>query len=337
MQTNAGSRLFVKIYHGYGHAQNLIVFGHVLKNKPAHTSEQYTHNIMPNIVRLIRLFIVKPVAGARLRLRWGNQLQYTTSQEDGFFKFEWQAPEGVKAGWNRITIDCIDEQDNILGTGEGHLFVPHIAQYAFISDIDDTVLVSHSATIFKRLRLLFIKNPHTRTAFPDVVQHYRLLATAQASDEVPNPFYYVSSSEWNLYNDLIVFFDYNQLPKGVFLLNQIKKWYQLLKTGKTKHEGKLLRVVRILEAFPNQQFVLLGDNSQRDPSIYATVVEKYAAQIFAVYIRKVHLQKEMATRNILAEVEKKGVHTCFYTNSTEAIEHSYQIGLITRDELEPKR
>ena len=75
-------------------------------------------------------------------------------------------------------------------------------------------------------------------------------------------------------------------------LNIIKKWYQLFKTGKTKHQGKLIQLVRILEAFPKQRFILLGDNSQKDPEIYAAVANKYPDRITAIYIRNISSKKK---------------------------------------------
>ena len=70
-QHSKDNHLTVKIYHGYGHAHNLIVFGHVFKQKPD-TSNTYTNGVLPNILRLLRLFFVKPVPGAKVRLNWGN-------------------------------------------------------------------------------------------------------------------------------------------------------------------------------------------------------------------------------------------------------------------------
>ncbi len=215
-----------------------------------------------------------------------------------------------------------------MSIGEGKIFVPHVTQYAFISDIDDTVLVSHSATTGKRLRVMFTKNPRSRKTFADVVKYYRLLALAHTEEAVPNPFFYVSSSEWNLYDDLNEFFKHNGLPKGAFLLNQIKKWYQLLKTGKTKHQGKLIRVARVIDAFPKQRFVLLGDNSQSDPDIYVSIANKYPDKIAAIYIRNISAKKEAATQHLLASIQNKKIHTCLFIHTEEAILHSKSIGLI---------
>ena len=317
----------VKIYHGYGHEQNLILFGHVFSRKPF-LRKKYSNNIFSNIIHIIKLFFVKPSPGVNVRLKWREQFCTSTTTSDGFFKFEWQSDTKTSAGWHNVKVDLMNSLGDVAATGEGEIFVPHVTQYAFISDIDDTILVSHSTSAAKRLRVLFTKNPRSRKAFEDVVKHYQLLSIAHTEPSVPNPFFYVSSSEWNLYNDLNEFFKHNGLPKGAFLLNEIKKWYQLFKTGKTKHQGKLIRVARIMQAFPEQHFVLLGDNSQSDPEIYVSIANKYPDKIAAIYIRIISLKKKLITEKRLTSLNNKAIHTCLFKYNEEAIKHSKDIGLI---------
>lgn len=317
----------VKIYHGYGHTHNLVVYGHAFKNR-SHTRHKFTNNILYNIIYLLRLFFVKPFPRADIRLLWQQQELKTVCEDDGFFKFEWNSEEHITAGWHFVTAALLNKNDETVTTGRGGIFVPHKTQFAFISDIDDTIMISHSATIARRLKELFINNPRTRSIFPQVAEHYDALAMAHTTADTPNPFFYVSSSEWNLYDYLNEFFTFHHLPQGAFLLNQIKRWYELWKTGKTKHEGKLLRVMRIINTFPLQQFVLFGDNTQSDPSIYASIAQKFPEKIFAVYIRNVVKKNEDSTRKILNVLEENNIHTCLFNESMEAIQHSKKIGLI---------
>ena len=317
----------VKVYHGYGHKNNLVVYGHVLAGRP-NSPSKFTDHIFTNMLHLIKLFFVKPIPNVRVQLVWGNQFFFTTTEKDGFFKFEWQSVAPVSAGWHQIIVYMIDNENVVLNRGEGKLFVPHPTQYGFISDIDDTVLVSHSSTTGKKLRVLFTKNPRRRKTFSDVVKFYHLLSLSHTNAETLNPFFYVSSSEWNLYDDLNEFFKFNALPKGTFLLNQIKVWYQLFSTGTTKHQGKLVRVNRIFDAFPKQKFVLLGDNSQKDPEIYALLANKYPEKVVAIYIRNITTTKETLTNNILASIEDKTIETCLFKHTDEAILHARSIGLI---------
>jgi len=317
----------VKVYHGYGHKHNLVVYGHVFKRK-AKSKQVYSNNIFVNIIHLLKLFILKPYPLVKVRLHFFGQTVYQNTEQDGFFKFEWEAVEDVQAGWHTVHVEAVDEHNQVLNACEGKVYVPHITQYAFISDVDDTVMISHSATIGRRLRELFIKNPHTRKTFPDAASHYQQLALSHTEKNQPNPFFYVSSSEWNLYDYLVETFRYNQLPDGAFLLNTLKRWSDLIKTGKTGHEGKLLRVMRILDAFPNQKFIFFGDNSQQDPEIYTQIVERYPKNIEAVYIRNIRPERKIDTEALMQKIQAQHVHACLFRTSNEAIEHSKSIGLI---------
>jgi len=317
----------VKVYHGYGHTHNLVLYGHVFKFK-AKTTQIFSNNFLVNILHLFKLFVVKPFPFAKVRLYFYDQRVDQTAEYDGFFKFEWGAKEDVKAGWHDVKVEALDDDNNVIAYAEGKLYVPHITQYAFISDIDDTIMISHSAKIARRLRELFIKNPRTRKTFESLKEHYQLLANAHTTIEQPNPFFYVSSSEWNLYDYLVEMFRFNELPEGTFLLNQLKRWKNLIKTGKTGHEGKLLRVMRIIDAFPNQQFVFFGDNSQQDPAIYQKISEKYSRNMAAVYIRNIRPERQEVTKQLLEKIKQTGVETCLFANSQEAIAHSKKIKLI---------
>jgi phosphatidate phosphatase APP1 len=317
----------IKVYHGYGNQNNLVVYGHVLAGKSTRPTK-FNNNPISNFIHLFKLFLVKPIPKVEVSLQWQNQIFYATTESDGFFKFEWHSDTKIDAGWHPIAVHLLNNQGFKSINGKGKLFVPHTTQYGFISDIDDTVLVSHSANTGKKLRVMFTKNPRSRKTFADVVKFYKLLSLTHTEANLLNPFFYVSSSEWNLYDDLNEFFKHNGLPKGAFLLNSIKKWYQLLKTGKTKHEEKLVRVRRILEEFPKQRFVLLGDNSQSDPEIYVNIANKYSEQIVALYIRNVSLIKENIALELMNTIQNKQIYTCQFKHTDEAISHAKAIGLL---------
>ena len=322
----------VKVYRGFGHAHHLLLYGHVFTFSSI-PRQRYTHNWLINFFSLIRLFFVKPIPRARVRMKWENQVFYTETELDGFFKFEWSADQEISFGWHEVKVELLDINDEVITSGTGIFFVPHSTQYGFISDIDDTFLISHSASIFKRLYVLFTHNARSRKTFNDVVYHYQLLSLAHTKESEPNPFFYVSSSEWNLYDYIVEFARVNHLPPGIFLLNQIKRWYQIFKTGKTKHSGKFVRIVRILEMFPHQRFVLLGDSSQQDPYIYASIAEKFQGKIHAVYIRDVFEKNSQKTKETLLRLEQAGVACCFYKNSIEAIAHSRKIALLGPEDV----
>jgi phosphatidate phosphatase APP1 len=319
----------VRAYDGYGDEDDVIIYGHVLRLSPL-PRKKYRQNVLINFFSLVRLFIVAPQKDARVILEWNGETQETRTDKEGFFKFEWKPINHMVPGWHKGIISYVsDGQNHVpLAVGECHVFVPHQYQYSYISDIDDTFLISHSASTFKRLYVLFTKNAWTRKPFAEAVNHYRLLSRPETPSEFANPFFYVSSSEWNLYYYIKEFCRRQEMPRGVFLLAQQRQLRHLLFSGQGKHATKYIRIVRVLKSFPNHQYVLLGDNTQKDPEIYASVVRDFPGMIFAVYIRRVKKSHDAKTKVFLDQIEAQGVHCCYFSSSLEAIIHSTKIDLI---------
>lgn len=318
----------IKVYNSYGNNTHIIVQGHVLKRGPLQR-KRYRKFFLTNVFAAIRSFWVKPWPGIEVELQWEDKIYKTRTEDDGFYKFEFTSTVVPRAGWHPVRV-CLSGI-NIQAEGWGEIYIPYTYQYAFISDIDDTFLISHSANLRKRLYVLLTKNAKYRKPFEGVVNHYQLLAADRASLNTYNPFFYVSSSEWNLYDFIVEFCRLNKMPKGVFLLNQMKTFRQILKTGQNKHATKFFRIVRILEHYPDQKYVLLGDDSQEDPNIYEAVVKHFPEKIYAVYLRQTRHSNKQSVLAISNNMQKSGVECCYFKHSAEAIIHSKKIGLITAD------
>ncbi|MEO7524074.1 MAG: phosphatase domain-containing protein [Ferruginibacter sp.] len=323
----------VRLYTGYGNKTHCFLYGHVFSLSPL-PRKKHRQDILLNALALLRLFMVKTKKAAVLQFIWEDKKLITISEGDGFFKFEWQPKLALTAGTHNVEVAMLDRVDgNIIATATAIIIVPHYNQFAFISDIDDTFLVSHSSNLRRRLFVLLTENALSRKPFDGVVNHYQLLSNAHAPEDTTNPFFYVSSSEWNLYNYIMDFSKKNKLPEGVYLLNQVKRFKQVFKTGQNNHGTKFMRITRVLEAYPEHRFVLLGDDSQADPVIYASAAEHFPAQIFGIYIRQVNKTSRPEVAEKLREIEKKGIYCCYFEHSAQAVIHSKSIGLI--GELKP--
>jgi phosphatidate phosphatase APP1 len=322
----------IKVYHGYGHDGQLTIYGHVFRLSTL-PRKKYRKSFIHNTWALLRLFIVKPFAGLAVSLRWKDQVINSKTDKEGFFRFEWTDQPPLPQGWQEVSVKA-HMKDSVIAEAKGHLFIPYSTQYGFISDIDDTFLISHSSNLRKRLFVLFTQNARSRQPFEGVVKHYQLLANSNTTPDAPNPFFYVSSSEWNLYDYILEFTNVNEIPKGVFLLNQLKRFSQLLKTGQNNHKTKFTRIARIMENYPNQRFILLGDSSQQDPYIYEAIVSHFPNQVHAVYIRDIYAKNKEKVAEVIHKIESKGVPCCFFQDSADAILHSRKIGLISNTKYE---
>lgn len=325
----------VKVYRGYVHQQKVVVFGHVLRRSPL-PRQKYRQNFWINSFSLLRLFMMRPVAGATVKVNGIREDVRFITEKDGFFRLEWIADEPIAPGWHPVKVDLITANlgaENPVATGEGEVYQLHSTQYGFVSDIDDTFLISHSANLRKRIHVMLTENAYSRDPFEGVVKHYQLLARAGTHANALNPFFYVSSSEWNLYDYILTFCEKNDMPDGIYLLSQIKRFREVWKTGQNKHVTKFARIVRILEAFPEMKFVLLGDDTQEDPNIYMSLVQHFPKQICCVYLRRVHKENEARTQGFVDQIVAAGVACCYFKHSTEAIQHSAKIGLVEKVEV----
>ncbi|HZH67047.1 MAG TPA: phosphatase domain-containing protein [Flavisolibacter sp.] len=324
----------IKIYHGYGHDHSLTMFGHVFTLSPF-PRKQYRQSFLRNTLALLRLFFIKPLAGAEVVLEWKGKTYSALTDHGGFFKFDWEDAEPFEKGWLPVGAKAFYKGKQV-AVGTGRIYVPYPTQYVIISDIDDTFLISHSANLRKRLWVLFTQNARSRRPFEGVVRHYQLLTKAGTAADIPNPIFYVSSSEWNLYEYILEFTAVNKIPAGVFLLSQLKRFSELLKTGQNNHGTKFTRIVRIMQAFPNQRVVLLGDSSQQDPYIYESIVKHYPTQVHAVYIRDVFERNYGKVKEVLSKIEATGTPCLLFKESKDAILHSVKIGLIAATDAEEK-
>lgn len=319
--------MFIKVYHSFGSRKQVQVTGHVFEQKPPEIFSE-TNFFVANVKALLSLFKVKVITEVELETEFFGIKQTTKSLEDGFFRFEFDSIQTLPFGWHIIKVNGKNPLTGEIISSEGKLFVPEINEFAIISDIDDTVMKSYSATVVRRLFELIAKNAYRRRVFENTIEWYKDLAKAHPPGSESRAFFYVSSSEWNLYEYLNVVFKKNELPEGIFLLNSLRTLKSFWKTGKTGHEGKLLRIGRLMNTFPEVKFVLIGDNTQKDPVIYEEIVTKYPNQVKAVLIRNENKKNASQATLILKNISQKDIPVLQFATTQEAISYSREIGII---------
>ena len=127
------------------HMISLFLVTYLKKNQLP--ERRYTDNIFHNIIQLLKLFFVKPLPNVPIQLIWQGQILKSKTEQDGFFRFSWKSVNHIPAGWHLLIVECLNTNGKVIGSDDGKIFVPHITQFVFISDIDDTIMVSHSATV----------------------------------------------------------------------------------------------------------------------------------------------------------------------------------------------
>lgn len=325
----------LKLYRGYANDQELVVAGHVFK--PSNGEEyDFQKKSFRNASSIIQMFRTKTQGNADVYLEINNSKIHTKTLKDGYFKFCIPLNYEKKYGWIDYKVSMIFNNKTIEMSGS--YIRPLEGNIGIISDIDDTFLISHTRNPFKKLYILLFKNVNTRKIFDDVVAHYQALSSAGRpknnqkdanNKNEQNAFFYVSSSEWNLYSFIVKFTEIHQLPRAVLLLKDIKtSLLDFFVTGRGDHNHKFEKIKHILEFYPNLQYVLLGDDSQHDPFLYENICKIFPVTVKAVYIRQNGTDKKEKVLAVLKNIENLNVAVCYFKNSSDAIEHSKSIGII---------
>lgn len=292
----------LKVYRGFASKKETHIFGHVLQTV-APQREKITRNPFRNALGMLRRYRVRPAKNEVVVVKINNKLYEERIDSKGFFMF--RVPTfGCERFWVELQLKDHPEEFE-----QFELEVkdpPNI----IVSDIDDTVLVSHSTSLLKKLYLLLTKNYKRRKVFNGIRDFYSRLGG------VDNEFFYVSSSEWNLYDFLNDFMAFNRLPNGVFLLQDIKSGLRdIFRSGGGSHQHKYHKIKMLLEVYPQSKFLLVGDSGQRDPFIYQQIAEEHPDRIQKIYIRDVRSSRRVSVRSVAEKLKEVGVSLEIFDDS----------------------
>jgi phosphatidate phosphatase APP1 len=315
----------LQLYRGYANEQELIVMGHVFKTLYDYDFQKKNFK---NATSIVSLFRIKTIKNFDVYLKYEGQEIHTKTLDDGYFKFCIPLKKESHFGW--IEYEVSIKHKNEIITVKGSFIRPHKGNLGIISDIDDTFLISHTRNIFRKIYILLFKSVNDRKVFKDVVPHYQALSSAGRNNkDEQNAFFYISSSEWNLYRFIVKFTKIHQLPRAVILLKDIKRGItDFFFSGRGNHNHKFDKIKHVLEFYPNLKYVLLGDDSQHDPFLYEQICKIFPVTVKAVYIRQTGKYKKETTKIILKNLEDLEVSVCYFKDSSEAILHSKSIGII---------
>ncbi len=168
--------------------------------------------------------------------------------------------------------------------------------------------------MLKNWRRVLLQMPDERIAVPGVDTFYNALGGNVAFERDTadlgvglsagcRPFFYVSSSPWNLYSYLVAYKRQNNLPLGPIAM---RDWGLNRDTFGSSSHGthKRQAIGRLLGTYPEMRFALIGDDTQGDLTAFGSVVADYPGRILAVFIRKAGEtlnEEELAARSTIED------------------------------------
>lgn len=273
------------------------------------------NNWRKNILATIRRYSVVGIPEVKVKISLGSIDYFVESDLDGVFEISLEDinPE-IEYIYYRILSGSGAAQTKKVKLKIDRFSSP----IGVISDIDDTVLISHATEIGKKFWLSISKNAYTRRPLPGVSEFYKKLT---CNGEYP--IFYVSSSDWSLFDLIKDFLSYRNIPLGPILLKDKHiNLKNIWKSGGGSHEHKKEKIKLVMDMYPEMVFDLIGDSGQHDPEIYEEIINEFPDRIKTVFIRIVNPTKdEIGRRDRLEKIQN--FH--FVRNTEEALEIAQRI------------
>ncbi len=266
-------------------------------------------SVFQNITSVIKSYFIKPYSNNKLTVRYGDNLFPALTDDFGGFSIEVRN-DGVK------NVDVlIPEKDIPLEIYQKYpVFIEETtSELSIITDIDDTILVSYIGSFYKRLKTLFLVTPHKRKSVDFTL---RLLNAVSMKG---GRAFYVSKSESNLFEILTTFIVNNNLPKGKLFLTPYLNIRNLVISRKG-NDFKINNIKYIIENSPGKNFILLGDDTQRDTEVYKHILELFPGRIVKVFIRKTLVELKGLKKENMENLKNINVPVIYFSDEDDIAE-----------------
>ncbi|RAK70002.1 App1 family protein [Hymenobacter edaphi] len=321
-------------YRSYGTPDRLYVKGRVLTDKgisEPDPSDSRWHNLL----NMYRRFDSQEMPGAQLVIRPGDGTEHpVVTDEEGYFTLNIeprQLSPAVDFLWHPVEVELLHAPGPLPQQRAVHapvLVPPPDAEYGIISDLDDTVIQTSATDLLRMARTVLLRNARSRMPFKGVAEFYRQLQLGR-NGKRNNPFFYVSSSPWNLYDLLEDFLALNEIPPGPLLLRDMALKRKSATDTSEHHGHKLKEIDNLLLTYPQLPFVLIGDSGQEDANIYREVVRRHPGRVLAIYIRDVNLpERTVMVQRVAEELRNDKVEMLLVKDTVHAAEHAAATGLV---------
>ncbi len=346
----------IQPYFGYRSATRLTLTARALRSRAPLFSPGSVWRALRTVMKI---FASREVAGVEVALRYeaAGRLHEATAitNEEGYVRFDLDLadwPLAEQTAWDIVSLHW--HEGEVAASVEGFVLAPaRDAALGIISDIDDTIIqtgVTGSAgSVLRNWKRLLATMPENRQQVPGADQLYGALggglahsvaarpAAENRGEALPTasarPFFYVSSSPWNLFSYLVAFKRRRGLPLGPVAL---RDWGLNRATFGSGSHGAHKRdaIDEILETYPDMRFVLVGDDTQGDLVAFAEVVADHPARVAAVFIRRAGEPANEAEIRAQGVIEAAG--TPFWMGDDYATTQAFlaQTGLVEDDAAE---
>lgn len=271
-------------FRGYGVSQTsaddggtgwVRVLARVVLAKPGAFFNGLRHSqVVADGIRGWRNFVSPPIPYAEVEATIAGQVFHLDADRGGVI--DARIAVNLAPGWHEVVLRSEDSEPAVVPVQ----VIDASADFGVICDIDDTVVVTALPRPLLAAWNSFVLSEHARVATPGMAVMMERLVTQHPGA----PVLYVSTGAWNAAATLTRFLQRNMFPKGSLLLTDWgpteNRWFR----SGMQHKVNELR--RLAREFPAVRWLLIGDDGQHDPEIYAEFAKRHPEHVRAIAIRQ---------------------------------------------------
>lgn len=328
-----GKPMAPEIYYAVAHDKSVAVKGRVLLSRKWREPKVSDTNWV-NLRQMVKRWMTPERPFSLVSISAGGDPIEIRADREGYFEIELPLDQVHS---DKILVE-MPESEVSRSSRHGINRPGEKSRCLIISDIDDTVLVTHAATTLRMIATTIFGNALTRQLFPGTVELYRALKRGPTPDtNENNPLSYVTSSPFNLHGLLQLIFKENALPEGAYFMTNwgidYDQWFK-----KSHHLHKLESIRQTLDWYPDKTAILLGDSGQHDTEIYIDIALEYPGRIDQILIRDVAGPERIDFfQEKIKTLHDTGTEFDFFKDSGEAAEILQKRGWISETQRQNVR
>jgi phosphatidate phosphatase APP1 len=207
-------------------------------------------------------------------IRIGDRTHVVASGRDGYLDV--RLPADLEPGWATALLSVGDAEP----VAAALRVVGPSTRLGVVSDVDDTVIQTMLPRPLVAFRNAFLVRETARRTVSGMAELYREILEAH-----PDAFVvYLSTGAWNTAPALTGFLDRHRYPPGPLLLTDWgptpQGWFR------SGQEHKRAQLARLFEELPDLQWLLVGDDGQHDPAVYAEAATEHPGRVVGIAIRE---------------------------------------------------
>ena len=278
-------------YTGYGSQTRLRVLARVILSRYGAANALTPRQEVWASRRGWRNFLSLPAVNRAVEVRVGGHVTHALTDREGYVDIS-VARHQLSPGWHHVWITTGDSEP----VQAPVLIVDDDVRFGIVSDIDDTIITSYLPRLLIAAYNAFVSTESARAPVAGMSTMYNTILRHHPGA----PLIYVSTGSWNTQPFLERFIGRHGYPAGPMLLTNWGPtntgWFR---SGPAHKRQSLAWLAR---DFPQIRWLLVGDDGQHDPRLYADFARKHPDNVAGIAIRELPSVEQVLAHGTLSEM-----------------------------------